>query len=72
MSPQSGFHLIFWKPDCGDLKTWREIFVQVVLNTRDIKDSATIFGFPVSIHKKSNALFKKFHPKLDEFGDLAI
>ena len=25
---------------------------KVVLNTRDIEDSGTIFGFPVSIHKK--------------------
>jgi len=30
----------------------------LVLETRDIEDSATIFGFPVSNHKKSTALFK--------------
>ena len=36
----------------------------MVLDTRDIKDSATIFGFIVSNHKKSNALLKKFRPDL--------
>ena len=30
----------------------------MVLDTRDIEDSVTIFGFPVSTHKKSTALLK--------------
>ena len=30
----------------------------MVLDTRDIEDSATYFGFPVSTHKKSTALLK--------------
>ena len=40
----------------------------MVLNTRDIEDSAGIFRFPVSTHKKSAALLKKLRPKLDQFG----
>ena len=64
----SGFQKMRWKPDQGDMKTWWEIFFKVVLDTRDIEDSATIFGFPVSAHKKNTALLKKLRPKLDQFG----
>ena len=46
--------------------------LKMVLNTRDIEDSGTIFGFPVSIHKKSAGLLKKFRPKSVQFGDLDI
>ena len=40
----------------------------MVLDTRDIEDSSTIFRFPVSTHKKSDALLKNlvrifFKPK---------
>ena len=45
---------------------------KVVLNTRDIEDSGTIFGFPVSNHKKSTALLNFFGPKSAQFGDLAV
>jgi len=34
----------------------------VVLETKDIKDTATIFGFYVSNHKKSAALLNFFCP----------
>ena len=62
-SHRSGFQKMRWKPDQGDMKTW-----QVVLDTRHIKDSTTIFGFAVSTHKKSTELLKKLRPKLDQFG----
>ena len=46
--------------------------LKMVLNTRDIEDSGTIFGFPVSNHKKSTALLIFFGPKSAQFGDLAV
>ena len=57
MTTHAGFHLIFniffEKPSAV------EFFknVHVVLETRDYEDSATIFGFPVSNHKKNIANF---------------
>ena len=52
---------VTWKPD-------EKNFVQVVLDTRDIEDSASIFRFPVSTQKKTAALLKKLRLKLDQFG----
>ena len=40
----------------------------MVLDTRDIDDSYTIFRFPVSTHKKTATLLKKLRPELDQFG----
>ena len=47
------------------MKTWSlwqenltKIFCKVALNPRDVENSGTIFGFNVSIHKKSAALLK--------------
>ena len=40
----------------------------VVLDTRDNEDSATMTRFPISIHKKSDALLKKLVRNLDKFG----
>ena len=37
---------------------------KVVLNTRDNEDSGTIFGFPVSIHKKKCCTFEKISSKI--------
>ena len=45
----------------------------MVLNTRDIEDSGTIFGFPVSIHKKKCWAFEKISSKISpiwRFGHL--
>ena len=42
---------VIWKPD-GKKNC------QVVLDTRDSEDSFTMFRFPVSTHKKSDALLK--------------
>ena len=44
---------------------------KVFLHTRYSEYSATTFGFPVSIHEKSDTPLNKFRPKLDQFGDLA-
>ena len=41
-----------WKKNC-----------KVVLDTRDIEDSSTISGFPVSTHKKKYCTFEKFTQK---------
>ena len=38
--------------------------LKMVLNTRDIEDSGTIFGFPVSIHKKKCWAFEKISSKI--------
>ena len=46
---------------------------KVVLNTRDIEDSGTIFGFPVSVHKKKYCTFEFFWSKIGpiwRFGHL--
>ena len=61
------FILIFGKPDHWNSKTQPKHVLKVVLETRDIEDSATIFGFPVSNHKKSTALFKNISKFFFEF-----
>ena len=38
--------------------------LKMVLNTRDIEDSGTIFGFPVSNHKKKYCTFEFFWSKI--------
>ena len=50
-----------WKPD-------KKEGLKVVLDTRDNEDSSTMFRFPVSTHKKSDALLKKLVRNLDQFG----
>ena len=45
----------------------------MVLESLDYEDSATIFGFPVSNHKKGiTFLNKKKFQNLVQFGDLGI
>ena len=47
---------VTWKPDC-------KFFCKVVLDTRDIEDSSTMFRFSVSTHKKKWCTFEKFSQK---------
>ena len=47
--------------------------LKLVLNIRDIEDSGTIFGFPVSIHTKKCCTFEKKSSKIGpiwRFGHL--
>ena len=44
-------------------ETLTNIFFQVVLDTRDIEDSANYFGFPVSTHTKKYCTFEKISQK---------
>ena len=48
-------------------------YVHVVLETRDYEDLATIFGFPVSNHKKGSKLLNKKNSEIGpiwRFGSL--
>ena len=63
MSQRSGFHPHFLKTWPCDLKTWPKKFYKVVLESRDIKDTTTIFGFYVSNHKKKCWAFEIFLSK---------
>ena len=49
------------------MKTWQKKGLKVVIDTRDNEDSANMTRFPISIHKKSDALLKKLVRNLDQF-----
>ena len=46
--------------------------ITVVLESRDYKDSVTIFRFPISNHKKYYTFKQKKFQNLAQFGDLGI